>query len=48
MTESVYVKFEDLSRPLLLRDCSALLDHFPLIFPGWKISSAESSAVCSA
>lgn len=44
MTDSVYVKFEDLSRPLLLRNCSALLDHFPLIFPGWKISTTESPA----
>ena len=45
MTDSVYVSFEDLSRPLLLRNCSTLLEHFPLIFPGWKISTSESSAL---
>ena len=44
MSDSVYVTFEDLSRPLLLRNCSTLLDHFPLIFPGWNIATDESSA----
>ena len=36
MSESVYVKFEDLSRPIQLSNCRSLIEHFPLIFAGWK------------
>ncbi|MDH3632748.1 MAG: PqqD family protein [Gammaproteobacteria bacterium] len=42
MANSVYVHFEDLSRPLLLNNCSELIDHFPLVFPGWEIDTKSS------
>ncbi len=44
MANSVYVHFQDLSRPLRLSNCSELIDRFPLIFPGWEIDTQSSSA----
>lgn len=43
MTDSVYVKFGNLSRPLLLNDCRQLVEHLPLILPGWKFDVGAAS-----
>lgn len=38
MPDSLYLKFDNLSRPVALINCRHLIDHFPLIFSGWEIS----------
>ena len=38
MKDILYLAFEDLSRPIALVDCRDLIDHFPIIFPGWHIT----------
>jgi len=39
-----YLSIEDLSRPIALVDCRDLIDHFPLIFRGWKITEVSETA----
>ena len=37
MSDVLHLTFEGLERPVSLVDCRHLLDHFPLVFPGWQI-----------
>jgi hypothetical protein len=44
MQDILHLEIEDLSRPIALIDCRDLLDHFPIIFPGWRITEVPESA----
>lgn len=48
MTDSVYIQFTGLSRPVQLTNCQHLIDHFPLIFGDWRYhpqSAAEQAPI---
>ena len=32
-----------MSQPIRLVDCDALLEHLPLVFPGWSIEQLETT-----
>ncbi len=36
----LHLVFEGLEKPIALVDCRHLLNHFPLIFPGWQIDAS--------
>jgi hypothetical protein len=38
MKDILHLAIEDLSRSITLIDCRELIDHFPIIFPGWHIT----------
>lgn len=38
MANSIFLKFDNLERPVQFSDCEDLIRYFPLIFPGWEIS----------
>lgn len=40
MKDVLHLAFKGLERPIALVDCRHLLDHFPLIFPGWQIDAS--------
>jgi hypothetical protein len=44
MPNSLYLKFENLSRPVKLTNCANLIDHFPLIFSDWNVSELTSTS----
>jgi len=37
VSDVLHLTFEGLERPVSLVDCRHLLDHIPLVFPGWQI-----------
>ena len=43
MKDILHLEIEDLSRPIALIDCRDLLDHFPIIFPGWRITEVPEN-----
>lgn len=45
MPDPLYLKFDNLSRPVALSNCRHLVDHFPLIFSGWEISELPEAAL---
>ncbi len=44
MKDILHLEIEGLSRPIALIDCRDLLDHFPIIFPGWRIIEVPENA----
>lgn len=44
MNDVLYLEIENLSRPITLIDCRDLVDHFPIILPGWKFIEVPESA----
>jgi len=44
MKDILHLAIEDLTRPIALIDCRELVDHFPIIFPGWHITEVPESA----
>ena len=44
MRDILYLAIEGLSRPITMIDCRDLIDYFPLIFRGWKITEVPESA----
>jgi len=44
MKDVLHLKFEALSRPIALINCRNIIDHFPIIFPGWQIAEVPVSA----
>ena len=43
MKDIQYLAIEGLSRPITMIDCRDLIDHFPIIFPGWHITEVPKS-----
>ena len=43
MKDILHLAIEELSRPIALIDCRDLIDHFPIIFPGWRITEVPES-----
>jgi len=39
--DTSYLALDGLSRPIALIDCIDLFDYFPIIFPGWQITSVS-------
>lgn len=37
LSETVHLVFDDMSKPVRFVDCDKLLEHLPLVFPGWSI-----------
>ncbi len=44
MKDILHLAIEGLSRPIALIDCRDLIDDFPIIFPGWRITEVSESA----
>ena len=40
MKDVLHLAIKGLEKPIALVDCRHLLDHFPLIFPGWQIDAS--------
>ncbi len=40
MKDALHLVFDGLERPIALVDCRHLIDHFPLVFPGWRIEAS--------
>lgn len=43
MKDILHLSIENLSRPITLIDCRDLVDHFPVILPGWHIIEVPES-----
>jgi len=39
----LYLTFDGLGRPIALVGCRQLLDHFPVVFPGWQIDASSET-----
>lgn len=40
----LYLAFDGLERPIALVECRQLLDHFPVVFPGWQIDASSETS----
>lgn len=43
MKDILHLSIENLSRPITLIDCRDLVDHFPVILPGWQFSEVPET-----
>lgn len=49
-SKPVHLIFDDMSKPVRVQDCDALLENIPLVFPGWsirRVTDTQQSPVLS-